>query len=105
MLVLEDRFFSQSVKTAPRQDLRGSSKPVIYAMTRRLWFQVRGYSKDGIPKPVGQGETEFGDGGREGIRTLDLSVANAALSQLSYAPDSRRQLDDLAANPALASIA
>jgi hypothetical protein len=26
------------------------------------------------------------DGGREGIRTLDLSVANAALSQLSYAP-------------------
>jgi hypothetical protein len=25
-------------------------------------------------------------GGREGIRTLDLSVANAALSQLSYAP-------------------
>jgi hypothetical protein len=30
------------------------------------------------------------DGGREGIRTLDLSVANAALSQLSYAPDSQR---------------
>ena len=28
----------------------------------------------------------LGDGGREGIRTLDLSVANAALSQLSYAP-------------------
>ena len=27
------------------------------------------------------------NGGREGIRTLDLSVANAALSQLSYAPD------------------
>ncbi len=26
------------------------------------------------------------NGGREGIRTLDLSVANAALSQLSYAP-------------------
>jgi hypothetical protein len=26
-------------------------------------------------------------GGREGIRTLDLSVANAALSQLSYAPN------------------
>jgi hypothetical protein len=25
-------------------------------------------------------------GGREGIRTLGLSVANAALSQLSYAP-------------------
>jgi hypothetical protein len=25
-------------------------------------------------------------GGREGIRTLDLSVANAALCQLSYAP-------------------
>ena len=28
-------------------------------------------------------------GGREGIRTLDLSVANAALSQLSYAPNAR----------------
>src|SRR6266700_485308 len=28
-------------------------------------------------------------GGREGIRTLDLSVANAALSQLSYAPNTR----------------
>jgi hypothetical protein len=28
----------------------------------------------------------LGFGGREGIRTLDLSVANAALSQLSYAP-------------------
>ena len=26
-------------------------------------------------------------GGREGIRTPDLSVANAALSQLSYTPD------------------
>ena len=26
-------------------------------------------------------------GGDEGIRTLDLSVANAALSQLSYIPD------------------
>jgi hypothetical protein len=26
------------------------------------------------------------DGGDEGIRTLDLSVANAALSQLSYIP-------------------
>ena len=25
-------------------------------------------------------------GGREGIRTLDLGVANAALSQLSYSP-------------------
>jgi hypothetical protein len=30
---------------------------------------------------------ESKDGGREGIRTLDLSVANAALSQLSYAPN------------------
>ena len=29
----------------------------------------------------------FTIGGREGIRTLDLSVANAALSQLSYAPN------------------
>src|SRR5437879_8877914 len=28
-------------------------------------------------------------GGREGIRTLDLSVANAPLSQLSYAPNAR----------------
>jgi hypothetical protein len=32
------------------------------------------------------GRLEKKDGGREGIRTLDLSVANAALSQLSYAP-------------------
>ena len=31
------------------------------------------------------------DGGREGIRTLDLSVANAALSQLSYAPPKNQQ--------------
>lgn len=35
-------------------------------------------------------DSQFGrrgrNGGREGIRTLDLSVANAALSQLSYAP-------------------
>jgi hypothetical protein len=31
-------------------------------------------------------------GGREGIRTLDLSVANAALSQLSYAPIQLLQL-------------
>ncbi len=31
-------------------------------------------------------------GGREGIRTLDLSVANAALSQLSYAPIETPQL-------------
>jgi hypothetical protein len=30
-------------------------------------------------------------GGREGIRTLDLSVANAALSQLSYAPPKSRR--------------
>ena len=30
----------------------------------------------------------LGDGGREGIRTLGLSVANAALSHLSYAPTS-----------------
>ncbi len=29
---------------------------------------------------------EAASGGREGIRTLGLSVANAALSQLSYAP-------------------
>ncbi len=32
------------------------------------------------------GQTSLSFGGREGIRTLDLSVANAALSQLSYAP-------------------
>jgi hypothetical protein len=31
-------------------------------------------------------------GGREGIRTLDLSVANAALSQLSYAPTAANTL-------------
>lgn len=31
-------------------------------------------------------EADLEIGGREGIRTLDLSVANAALSQLSYAP-------------------
>ena len=31
-------------------------------------------------------------GGREGIRTLDLSVANAALSQLSYAPKAQAVL-------------
>ena len=34
-------------------------------------------------------------GGREGIRTLDLSVANAALSQLSYAP-TRTDLPNIA---------
>ena len=28
----------------------------------------------------------FSGGGREGDRTLDLGVANAALSQLSYSP-------------------
>ena len=33
-----------------------------------------------------EGTCWLADGGREGIRTLDLSVANAALSQLSYAP-------------------
>jgi hypothetical protein len=34
----------------------------------------------------GAGPQEGKNGGREGIRTLGLSVANAALSQLSYAP-------------------
>ncbi len=31
-------------------------------------------------------------GGVEGDRTLDLRIANAALSQLSYHPESRVQL-------------
>ena len=31
--------------------------------------------------------TERGSGGHEGSRTLDLCNANAALSQLSYAPE------------------
>jgi hypothetical protein len=34
-------------------------------------------------------------GGREGIRTLDLSVANAALSQLSYAPIPKAALGNI----------
>ena len=29
----------------------------------------------------------FGDGGAEGSRTPDLCIANAALSQLSYGPE------------------
>ncbi len=32
-------------------------------------------------------------GGGEGSRTLDLSIANAALSQLSYAPTSEVRLN------------
>ena len=32
----------------------------------------------------------FGIGGDEGDRTLDLGIANAALSQLSYVPERRK---------------
>src|SRR5213076_679636 len=46
-----------------------------------------------VPNSAGGTQRRYGrlrvaSGGREGIRTLDLSVANAALSQLSYAPTS-----------------
>ena len=37
-----------------------------------------------IKKPAGEGGRWSGD---EGIRTLDLRIANATLSQLSYVPD------------------
>lgn len=41
---------------------------------------------DSPEKSIRDHLVQFENGGREGIRTLDLSVANAALSQLSYAP-------------------
>ena len=49
-------------------------------------------NKDAIPE-IGTGWDEPGRrlGGAERDRTADLRVANAALSQLSYGPTSRRQ--------------
>src|SRR5579862_5148877 len=44
---------------------------------------------------MGQGAPDFPDwgiGGVEGDRTLDLRIANATLSQLSYHPTRRTQL-------------
>ena len=38
-------------------------------------------------------------GGDEGIRTLDLSVANAALSQLSYIPRRIKEVDPAYTKP------
>jgi hypothetical protein len=38
-------------------------------------------------KPVKEFLLRTGSGGAEGSRTPDLSIANAALSQLSYGPD------------------
>jgi hypothetical protein len=46
---------------------------------------LRGVGMTGV-QVKGPSEQAMNHGGREGIRTLDLSVANAALSQLSYAP-------------------
>ena len=42
-------------------------------------------SHEGPPPKEGSGWRKFG--GAEGDRTLDLRIANATLSQLSYRPD------------------
>src|SRR5438874_2999284 len=47
---------------------------------------VEGLLNPGEIRSCKAAKENWTSGGREGIRTLDLSVANAALSQLSYAP-------------------
>ena len=65
----------------PRRSVKQSFRSVRSALA--LFSKARSMRIGSSVRLKGGGR-DFG--GREGIRTLDLSVANAALSQLSYAP-------------------
>ena len=73
---------------------RGSTDPGLYGLAKRLLLRFMKQASSAasasqpakkIRRSVSADQLKVASGG-EGSRTLDLSIANAALSQLSYAP-------------------
>lgn len=73
---------------------RGSTDPTLYGLAKRLLLRFMKQTSSAasasqpakkIRRGVSADRLKVASGG-EGSRTLDLSIANAALSQLSYAP-------------------
>src|SRR5579883_1657464 len=78
----------------------GGSSSVGQAIVK-IWNESRKPARPGADRPgrAMQAQVVESIGGGEGDRTLDLRIANATLSQLSYSPEGRRMVAQRPANP------